>query len=100
MDIHNYSPNSVVTGTNYDDLIDNGAGNVTLNGLDGNDHILPRNVEHVSVNGGTGNDFIEGTGGIYLTLNGDEDNDLMFCSNTIPATATIPFTGSKTTRRF
>ena len=83
MNITNHNSDKILTGSNYNDVIENYGGNVTINGLDGNDRLtnladIANHNDYVLVNGGTGNDVIRGRSGKYSTLNGDEDNDLIF----------------------
>ena len=82
MNITNHNSDKILTGSNYNDFINNYVGPVTINGLDGNDNIrnsfaTTRRNDYVLINSGTGNDLISNDGK-YATVNGDEDNDLIF----------------------
>ena len=66
--ISNYSKNSTLTGSTYSDTIDNYAGGVKIQALDGNDYIFSNteqsrtvngNFGHVTIDGGAGRDTIK-----------------------------------------
>ena len=76
--ISNYSDDTLIIGTDYDDTIINRGEDVTIVGGDGND-IIDNYEEDASINGGAGNDDIyNSSDGEEVTINGGLGNDTLY----------------------
>ena len=93
-DISNTNNNTVISGSNDDDLIENEGNNVTISGGAGNDYIYNGDGKEVSIDGGTGDDTIYNDGyydddGNFhdaenTTINGgDGDDEIYNYSNNV-----------------
>ncbi len=74
LNITNYTSNTVITGSSYDDTISNYGQNVTIQALGGNDTIKNFQANYVSINGGAGNDSISDKSW-FSTINGGDGKD-------------------------
>ena len=79
-DIENRNEESLVSGTDDRDTINNRADYATIDGSGGDDYIKNGDFDrdagyYVSINGGTGNDNITNWNGEYVTINGGDGDD-------------------------
>jgi len=79
-EIKNYNEDSLVSGTNDRDTIENYSDYVTIDGSGGNDYINNGDIEkdagyYVSINGGEGDDKIYNWKGEFVTINAGAGND-------------------------
>lgn len=73
--IYNYDSDTVVSGTNKNDTIFNGAYGATVNAGKGNDVIM--NMDSARINAGAGNDFVN-LYGFSSTVDGGAGNDSIY----------------------
>ena len=74
-DIHNYKSNTIISGTNYNDTLENTGDNVTVNAGSGDDTVDNYFGDYAIIDGGDGDDYINNYFGDYALINGGDGDD-------------------------
>ena len=76
VNIDNFASNTSVTGTAYNDSINNFGAQVTIQGLAGNDFLENNEGDNVTISGGAGNDTLQSDGN-NISMSGGAGNDIL-----------------------